>query len=62
MNLQRITEFIEKSFIAVTFAEANCHEMIDYGTQETEEMDTIETFLKNVGLQNARVSYCMMEA
>lgn len=62
MNLQKITEFIDNCFLAVTFAEANCHEIIEYNTQVTEQKDTIDVFLKNIGLQNAKVSYGLVDA
>lgn len=58
----KVTEFIEKIFVAVAFAEANCHNMIDYGTEDAEQTDTIDSFLKNVGLQNAKVAYGLVEA
>lgn len=58
MIIQKIIRFIEDCFINITFAEANCHEMVDYNTQTAEESDeTLDTFLKTVGLQNAKVSY-----
>lgn len=62
MKLSKVIKFIEKIFVAVAFAEANCHDMIEYNAEDAEYKDTIDTFLKNVGLQNAKVAYGLVEA
>lgn len=58
----KLRKLVEDTFVAVAFAEANCHEMINYNAQSVIQKDTIDVFLKNVGLQNAKISYGLVEA
>jgi hypothetical protein len=51
---------LEKTFAAITFAEADCHDMAHefLGTEISEEKtNSLETFLENIGLQGVRFSY-----
>lgn len=58
----KLRKLVEDTFVVVAFAEANCHEMINFNAHSIVQRDTLDVFLKNVGLQNAKVSYGLMGA
>lgn len=59
-GVRRFFKHLECCFAAAAFAEANCHEFADpdhYLAEKPAPKVRIHTFLKDVGLQNARVRY-----
>lgn len=60
--LSRIANQIERTFAEVAFAEANCPEYCHTSVKQPQKKRrpvTLARFLKDVGLQDARVSYCV---
>lgn len=60
MPMKEWAEWFGKMFMAITFAEANCHDMaveVLGGIQKPERITTLDLFLENVGLSHTRICY-----
>lgn len=60
--MKKWLEKLEKIFTAVTFAEADCHDMaleILGHRKNHGQKESLNLFIENVGLKNVRVSYVM---